>query len=258
MANTGFASFPNIYEQQRRNKFRTAMVIALFMLFLGFLGVGFDLFFLGNDPFGFTGAPSGYPLATLVAIGVGGASAAWGLGSGAKAVLASAHAYPVPQNDPRFRVLNNVVDEMVIAAGIPRPAVYIVPDSDPNAFAAGRDPSHSAIAVTEGLLESLSRDELQGVIAHELSHVKNYDIRLSTIVAALVGAAFWSFVRAGAPTVSIKKGSAHLCIVDPLGKKMNFREGAVAELFGTHPPLEKRITVLKAMAYSRDSAGATA
>jgi len=343
VANTGFASFPNIYEQQRRNKFRTAMVIALFMLFLGFLGVGFDLFFLGNDPFGFTGAPSGYPLATLVAIGVGGASAAWGLGSGAKAVLASAHAYPVPQNDPRFRVLNNVVDEMVIAAGIPRPAVYIVPDSDPNAFAAGRDPSHSAIAVTEGLLESLSRDELQGVIAHELSHVKNYDIRLSTIVAALVGAAFllsdwglrgmrfgvlsgggrgrsrsrnspggtlgialmilWLLTliltpilgrllamavsrqreyladasgaeltrnplglasaltklqNAGAPTVSIKKGSAHLCIVDPLGKKMNFREGAVAELFGTHPQLEKRITVLKAMAYSRDSAGATA
>lgn len=62
--------------------------------------------------------------------------------------------------------------------------------------------------------------------------------------------------NAGAPTVSIKKGSAHLCIVDPLGKRMNLREGGVAELFGTHPPLEKRITILKAMAYEPNPAGA--
>jgi len=186
----GFASFPNIYEQQRRNKRRTVIVIAVFLLFIGFLGLGFDLFLLGNDPLGFFGAPYGFPLATVIALGVGGLSSAWGLGSGAKAVLASAHAYPVPEGDPRFRMLNNVVDEMVIASGIPRPAVYIVPDSDPNAFATGRDPAHSAIAVTEGLLESLNREELQGVVAHEMSHIRNYDIRVTTIVAALVGAAF--------------------------------------------------------------------
>jgi len=282
-------------------------------------------------------------LATFAALGVGGLSAAWGLGNGAKAVLASAHAYPAPGDDPRFRMLNNVVDEMVIASGLPRPAVYIVPDPDPNAFATGRDPGHSAIAVTEGLLETLNREELQGVVAHEMSHIRNYDIRVTTIVAALVGAAFllsdlgtrgmwfgmgpggrrgrsrsrssagggvggalmilWlvtlilapilgrllamavsrqreyladasgaeltrnplglaSALRklqdAGEPTKSIKKGSAHLCIVDPLGKKMNFKEGAVAELFGTHPPLSKRITILKAMAYSRDAADTAA
>jgi len=343
VTDSGFASFPNIYEQQRRNKRRTIVVIAVFILFLGFLGWGFDLFFFGNDPLGIFGDPVGFPLATFAALGVGGLSAAWGLGNGAKAVLASAHAYPAPGDDPRFRMLNNVVDEMVIASGLPRPAVYIVPDPDPNAFATGRDPGHSAIAVTEGLLETLNREELQGVVAHEMSHIRNYDIRVTTIVAALVGAAFllsdlgtrgmwfgmgpggrrgrsrsrssagggvggalmilWlvtlilapilgrllamavsrqreyladasgaeltrnplglaSALRklqdAGEPTKSIKKGSAHLCIVDPLGKKMNFKEGAVAELFGTHPPLSKRITILKAMAYSRDAADTAA
>jgi len=339
----GFESFPNIYEQQRRNKRKTILVISIFVLFIGFLGLGFDLFLLGNDTFGIFGAPNGFPVATVIALGVGGLSSAWGLRSGAKAVLASAHAYPVPQGEPRFRMLNNVVDEMVIASGIPRPAVYIVPDADPNAFATGKDPSHSAIAVTEGLLETLNREELQGVISHEMSHIRNYDIRLTTIVAALVGATFllsdlgmrgmwfgmlsggrrgrsksrdssgggvggvlmilWlvtlilapilgrllamavsrqreyladasgaeltrnplglasaltKLQDAGAPTKSIKKGSAHLCIVDPLGRKMNFREGAAAELFGTHPPLKNRITILKAMAYSRDSADTTA
>ena len=77
---------------------------------------------------------------------------------------------------------------MAIASGLPRPAVYIVPDRDPNAFATGRDPEHAAIAVTEGLLETLNREQLQGVVAHEMSHIRNFDIRLMTIVAALVGA----------------------------------------------------------------------
>ena len=75
---------------------------------------------------------------------------------------------------------------MAIAAGVPRPPVYIVPDPDPNAFATGRGPGHSSIAVTRGLLDALDREELQGVVAHEMSHVKNLDVRLMTIVAALV------------------------------------------------------------------------
>jgi len=339
LVSAGFASYPNLYEQQKRNRRKTALVVVVFILFLGFLGLGFDLYFFGTDPLGFIGPAYGFPVASLVALGVGGMGAAWGLSGGAAAVLASAHAYPVPDNDPRFRMLNNVVDEMTIASGIPRPAVYIIPDADPNAFATGRDPGHSAIAVTEGLLETLNREELQGVVAHEMGHIKNYDIRLTTVVAALVGAAFllsdWGtramrfgffggsrgksrsrgsaggvlglaimvlwivtlilapvisrllamsvsrqreyladasgaeltrnplglasalskLQNASAPTASIKKGSAHLCIVDPLGKKMNFREGKVAELFGTHPPIEKRITVLKAMAYRYHDAG---
>src|SRR2546427_4154283 len=77
---------------------------------------------------------------------------------------------------------------MAIAAGVPRPRIWIVDDSDPNAFATGTDPLHSHIAVTRGLLDLCSRDELQGVIAHELGHVKNLDVRLMTTLAALVGA----------------------------------------------------------------------
>ena len=77
---------------------------------------------------------------------------------------------------------------MTIASGLPRPQVYVVPDADPNAFATGRDPAHASLAVTRGLLDTLDRDELQGVVAHEMSHIRNLDVRVMTIVAALVGA----------------------------------------------------------------------
>jgi Zn-dependent protease with chaperone function len=77
---------------------------------------------------------------------------------------------------------------MAIASGLPRPKVYVVPDADPNAFATGRDPAHASLAVTRGLLDTLDREELQGVVAHEMSHIRNFDIRVMTIVAALVGA----------------------------------------------------------------------
>ena len=84
-------------------------------------------------------------------------------------------------------MLDNIVEEMAIAGGLPKPAVYVIPDSDPNAFATGPGPEKSSIAVTAGLLDSLNREELQAVVSHEMSHVKNYDIRLMTVVAALVG-----------------------------------------------------------------------
>ena len=82
----------------------------------------------------------------------------------------------------------NVVQEMAIAANIPMPAVYIIDDSAPNAFATGRDPKHASMAITTGLLEKLDREELQGVIGHELSHVRNFDIRFALIVGVMVGA----------------------------------------------------------------------
>jgi heat shock protein HtpX len=84
--------------------------------------------------------------------------------------------------------LVNVVEEMAIAAGIPKPRIWLVADSDPNAFATGLDAEHAHIAVTEGLLLTCSRDELQAVIAHEMGHIKNLDVRLMTFLAALVGA----------------------------------------------------------------------
>jgi heat shock protein HtpX len=88
-----------------------------------------------------------------------------------------------------LRQLENVVDEMSIAAGLPRPKVYVIPDADPNAFATGRDQNHASIAVTKGLLDAVNREELQAVVAHELSHIRNLDIRLMTVIAAMVGAA---------------------------------------------------------------------
>lgn len=329
--------FPNIYEQQRRNRRKTILIMVLFVLFFGVLGYGFDLYYFGNDPFGFIGEHSfAFPIATVSALLFGGGMSLWGLNGGAKAVLGSAGAFPVPEDDPQYRTLMNVIDEMTIASGLSRPKVYIVPDSDPNAFATGKDPENSYIAVTQGLLERLDREELQGVIAHEMSHIKNYDIRVMTVIAVLVGAVFllsdWAtramrfgmgggggrrsresrggvggpialillalwiiaivlaplisqilamsvsrqreyladasgaeltrnplalakalekIESAAAPTQSIKKGSAHLCIVDPLGRKANFKEGAIADLFATHPPISKRITLLKAMAYEQ-------
>jgi heat shock protein HtpX len=84
--------------------------------------------------------------------------------------------------------LYNIVEEMTIAAGLPQaPAVYVIEEDAPNAFATGRDPQHATIAVTRGLMRILNREELQGVVAHEMSHVRNYDIRFATLVGILVG-----------------------------------------------------------------------
>ena len=94
---------------------------------------------------------------------------------------------------------------MAIASGLPRPRVYVVPDDDPNAFATGRDAATASIAVTEGLLRALSRDELQGVVAHEMAHVQNLDVRLMTLLAGMVGAialmsdGMGRMLRGGAP-----------------------------------------------------------
>ena len=313
----------NIYEQQNHNKRVTWVIMLGFVLFLGFLGFGFDYFYLGIFESDFY-----LPIGTIVAVVVGTIMAVSSLESGATSVLRSTGAEPADPTNPAHQQLINVVEEMSIASGMPKPQVFVIPDPDPNAFATGRDPEHSYVAVTQGLLDTLSREELQGVIAHEMSHVRNYDIRLMTVVAALVGAivllsdssrggmrfggltgagrksrssgaggiflilwligvvlapliaqlmammvsrrreyladasgaeltrnplslasALQKLDKASDPTESIKRGSAHLCIVDPLGRSINSKEGFAAELFGTHPPIEKRILALDAMAY---------
>jgi len=140
----------NLLEQQAANRRRTGFIIVIFIAFFVFLGLGFDLFMLGADrPF--------VPVGGVLALGVGSLSAIAGYYSGDKAVLASAGAVPLVKvagsasGDARFKLhqLQNVVDEMAIAAGLPRPAAYVVPDPDPNAFATGRDPEHASIAVTQ-------------------------------------------------------------------------------------------------------------
>jgi heat shock protein HtpX len=105
--------------------------------------------------------------------------------AGDKMVLAASRAREITHDEAP--VLFNVVEEMSIASGLRMPKVYIVDDTAPNAFATGRDPEHATVAVTSGLLEKLDRDELQGVIAHEMSHVANFDIRYSMLVGILVG-----------------------------------------------------------------------
>lgn len=102
-----------------------------------------------------------------------------------KIALAMSHARPADEND--YRQLHNIVEGLAIAAGLPKPRVYVVTDDAPNAFATGRDPEHSAVAVTTGLLEKLSRDELEGVVAHELAHIKNRDTLVMTLAVTLVG-----------------------------------------------------------------------
>ena len=242
---------------------------------------------------------------------------------------------------PDIKRLMNVVTEMAIAAGVPMPRVFLIDEPDPNAFATGRDPDHASIAVTTGLLKTMNREELQGVIAHEMSHVRNLDIRKMTLVAALLGAVLllsdwatrlrlgvpglpgleaartaprsaapssWSCSSCGsspmlltpligrllatgvsrrreyladasgaeltrnplglasalrkleaatAPTARIYRGTAHLCITDPLGKAVNEREGWLADLFATHPPIADRVARLEAMAYRRPSLAPT-
>ncbi|MEI8000410.1 MAG: M48 family metalloprotease [Actinomycetes bacterium] len=93
-----------------------------------------------------------------------------------------------PADGPEFRRYHNLVDGLCIAAGVPKPRLFVVDDPAPNAFATGRDPEHAAIAVTTGLLATMNRVELEGVLAHELSHIKNYDILIQTVAVVAVGA----------------------------------------------------------------------
>jgi len=105
--------------------------------------------------------------------------------NGDKIVLLSTGAREAPYE--KYRFLHNCVEGMAIAAGVPKPKIYVIESKEMNAFATGRDPNHSSIAVTTGLLDNLNRQELEGVIGHEMSHVKNYDIRFALLVAVLVG-----------------------------------------------------------------------
>jgi len=102
-----------------------------------------------------------------------------------KIALLSVGAIPAKEED--FKILHNVVEEVSVAAGIPKPKVYVMNEMQPNAFATGRNPQNASICVTTGLLQMMNREELQGVIAHEMSHIRNYDILLMTVIGIVVG-----------------------------------------------------------------------
>ncbi len=168
---------PSFYSQigaNRRNSFLLVVVVVVLLAALG-LAIGYGT--------------SGSLTAGLIWLAIFGAiaigSSLVSYFSGDAIVLGVSRAKEVTvEQQPQ---LLNVVQELTIAAGLPMPRVYLIDDTAPNAFATGRDPKHASIAITTGLLQKLDREELQGVIGHELSHVRNYDIRYSLLVGVLVG-----------------------------------------------------------------------
>ena len=169
------SSFYGQISANKRNSFLLAFAVTLIFAVLG-LAIGYAI----------VGSPAGAVGVMALALTVGVLSGVGSYFSGDKLVLAVSGAQPVDATSAPQ--LLNVVQEMALAANVPMPAVYVIDDSAPNAFATGRDPAHASIAITTGLLEKLDREELQGVIGHELSHVRNFDIRFSLIVGVMVGA----------------------------------------------------------------------
>ena len=317
-----------------------------FVVFFAWLGFGGDyIFWLSTRDANPERYHHVFPWFGLVISAIAIAVARYAYRTGPEKVLWATGAREVidPQDDAE-RQFVNVVAEMAIAAGVPKPRTWIVPDDDPNAFATGHDPKDSHIAVTRGLLKICSREELQAVIGHELGHVKNLDVRLMTTLAALVGAvllmrdgmgrmmrgglrvgggrgsgaggggggggkkgggagvliavllvvwiiswiiaplvtqllalavsrkreyladamsaqytrnplalasALEKIERADAPTTAIKRGSAHLCIADPMGRRLTSHEGWLADRLASHPPMAMRISRLKGMGYAQ-------
>ncbi len=184
-----------MHEQIAANERKTVILFIVAIAFTALIGYAIGFLF-------FRGGVAGVVIATVLAVVLS-------LGSyfaGDRIVLASTGAREVTaEQEPR---LHNIVEGIAIAAGVPKPRVYVVPEQAPNAFATGRDPQHSSIAVTQGLLDTMNRVELEGVIGHEMSHVLDRDILVGTVVATVVGAAvlmseffmrswFWSGGRMG-------------------------------------------------------------
>ena len=164
-----------MFELIRANKRRSVLLIAGFVVLLSLVGAAVGALVGGY------GLPG-----TVIALVLSGGVAFASYWKADAIALAVSRAQPA---DPlEYQRLHNLVEGLCIAAGLPKPRVYIVDDPAPNAFATGRNPKHAAIAVTTGLLEKLNRVELEGVLAHELSHIRNYDILISTLAVTMVGA----------------------------------------------------------------------
>ena len=262
------------------------------------------------------------PLATLTALTLSTLITLAGFYQGPDWILASVHAEPVDGKIPEHRELHNVVTEMALASGCAMPKVFVTYDPAPNAFATGKDEKSSAICVTTGLLALLDRDETQGVVAHEMAHIRNHDTLVMVLVSVLLGGiallADWAqrsffhsrharrsegshpllvipalllvalsplisrlmamavsrqreyladataveFTRnplglahalekirdAGMPFHRATRGTAHLFIANPLRRRVDERDGKIADLLATHPPIERRIELLYRMA----------
>ena len=163
-----------MFELIRSNKRKSVALIIGFVLLLSLVGAAIGVL-LGYGVIG-----------TLAALAIAGCMAFVSYWKSDAIALRMSRAQPA---DPEtYKRLHNLVEGLCIAAGLPKPRVYIVVDPAPNAFATGRNPKNAAIAVTTGLLEKMNRVELEGVVAHELSHIRNYDILVSTLAVTMVGA----------------------------------------------------------------------
>ncbi len=169
------------------------------ILVLAGLGLGFD--FLFHNLRFIDGRLSGIPWITEAALLLAVVQALRANFGGADLVLDALGAHPISSDEPKNQAVIDVVHEMALAARIPEPRVEVIDDPSPNAFAVGRDPEHSAICVTQGLLDQMDREELQGVIAHETAHIRDYDTQLTTMVTAMFGGfGVFRFVL-GVPTI---------------------------------------------------------
>jgi len=162
-----------LYTQIASNKRKTIILLAIFIAFIALIGWVFGQ----STELGYGGLVLAIIIATIMSL--------IGLYSGDKLALWTAGAKPI--NKQQNAYVYRMVENLCITAGLPMPKIYIINDPNINAFATGRDPDHASVAVTTGAIEKLKNEELEGVIAHEMSHIKNYDIRLMTIVIVCVG-----------------------------------------------------------------------
>jgi len=162
-----------IYSQINSNRNRTALLVLIFLIFIFFIG----WFFGQLTGYGY----DGLAIAIIFSLFMSGVS----YFAGDKVALWSAGAQALEKRDAPE--IYRLVENLAITAGLPTPKIFIIQDPGINAFATGRDPRHASMAITTGAIQTLEKEELEGVIAHELSHIKNYDIRLMMIVLVLVG-----------------------------------------------------------------------
>lgn len=154
-----------------------------FLLFFFLIGLSIDYLYLNA----FTARGPSVPIATVIALGLSATLAYTGYRQGSKLILSSVGAEPLDIQIPEHRELHNVVTEMALASGCRMPKVYVTYDPAPNAFATGRDQESAVICVTTGLLTLLGREETQGVVAHEMAHIKNNDTLVMLLISVLLG-----------------------------------------------------------------------
>jgi heat shock protein HtpX len=306
----------NIYESVGSNKRKSVFITLIFFVF-----TALSVYFIASAMNYWYGYEAGGLGIVGMAMIISGISTFIGYYFSDKIVLSISQARPADKI--KDRLFYTVTENLVIGSGLPMPKLYVIEDGAPNAFATGRNPENAVVCATTGLLEKLDRTELEGVIAHELSHIKNYDIRLMSVVAVLVGSialladiflrvrfsggrrdndsgsigvilfvvgilfailspiianliklaisrrrefladagsvaitrqpqglidALLKISQDPEPLEAANKATAHLYIENPFKNKIEDSRSKFANLFNTHPPLEERLSALKAMA----------